>query len=141
MLKDVFPDWTAEDLVFALQEVDGDVDLATDRIATGKTTFCGAGGDVDWLGHASQWGQVKKKSLKEKPKGTGRPEGAVAGTRGRGRGVSERGGAERGSRGRGGNLRGSLCLRLILFRRKRDSWTWQRRTSWPWTRWRRSYLL
>ena len=35
MLRDVFPDWTAEDLVFALQEVDGDVDLATDRIATG----------------------------------------------------------------------------------------------------------
>jgi len=44
VLKDVFPDWTAEDLVFALEEVDGDVDLATDRIATGKHTFCGAGG-------------------------------------------------------------------------------------------------
>jgi hypothetical protein len=75
------------------------------------------------VGHASQWGQVKKKSLKEKPKGTGRPEGAVAGTRGRGRGVSDRG-AERGSRGRGGNIRVSLSLRLILFRRERDSWTW-----------------
>ena len=37
VLRDVFPDWTAEDLVFALQEVDGDFDLATDRIATGIT--------------------------------------------------------------------------------------------------------
>jgi CUE domain len=47
VLKDVFPDWTAEDLVFALQEVDGDVDLATDRIATGKHLFVERG-DVDW---------------------------------------------------------------------------------------------
>ena len=55
-------------------------------------------------GHASQWGQVKKKSLKDKPKATGRPEGAATGTRGRGRGGFERG-AERGSRGRGGCFR------------------------------------
>jgi len=35
-LKEIFPDWTAEDLVYALQEVDGDISLATDRIAGGK---------------------------------------------------------------------------------------------------------
>jgi hypothetical protein len=35
VLKDVFPDWTSEDLVFALQEVDGNVDNASDRIAGG----------------------------------------------------------------------------------------------------------
>ena len=34
-LKDIFPDWTSEDLLFALQEVDGDVPNATDRIAGG----------------------------------------------------------------------------------------------------------
>jgi hypothetical protein len=34
-LKEIFPDWTAEDLVFALQEVDGNIELATDRIAGG----------------------------------------------------------------------------------------------------------
>ena len=34
-LKEIFPDWTAEDLVFTLQEVDGDIELATDRIAGG----------------------------------------------------------------------------------------------------------
>jgi CUE domain len=37
-LRDVFPDWTAEDLVYTLQEVDGDLDLATDRIAGGTFT-------------------------------------------------------------------------------------------------------
>jgi len=49
ILRDVFPDWTAEDLVFVLQEVDGDVDSATDRIATGITSllFC-ENGVVDW---------------------------------------------------------------------------------------------
>ena len=57
----------------------------------------------DDIGHAAQWGQVKKKSLKDKPKVTGRPEGSTTGGRGRGRGGSERG-ADRGSRGRGGNL-------------------------------------
>ena len=34
-LRDIFPDWTTEDLVFVLQEVDGDVTMATDRIAGG----------------------------------------------------------------------------------------------------------
>lgn len=34
-LKDVFPDWTTEDLAYTLQEVDGDLDLATDRITGG----------------------------------------------------------------------------------------------------------
>ena len=53
------------------------------------------------VGHATQWGQVKKKSLKDKTKATGRPEGAPTGTRGRGRGAER--GVERGSRGRGGS--------------------------------------
>jgi hypothetical protein len=53
------------------------------------------------VGHATQWGQVKKKSLKEKTKSTGRAEGAPTGTRGRGRGTER--GAERGTRGRGGS--------------------------------------
>jgi hypothetical protein len=40
-LKDIFPDWTSENLVFALQEVDGDVTTAADRIAGGtlNTSF------------------------------------------------------------------------------------------------------
>jgi CUE domain len=35
LLTDIFSDWTNEDLVFVLQEVDGDLSLATDRIASG----------------------------------------------------------------------------------------------------------
>jgi len=35
VLRDIFPGWTSEDLVFALQEVDGDVAMTTDRIAGG----------------------------------------------------------------------------------------------------------
>jgi hypothetical protein len=38
-LKEIFPDWTAEDLVFALQEVDGNIEIATDRIAGGSLLF------------------------------------------------------------------------------------------------------
>jgi CUE domain len=100
LLRDIFPDWTAEDLVFALQEVDGDSALATVRIAGGRPPPS-LNGLIIFVGHATQWGQVKKKSLKDKPKTTGRPEGAPIGTRGRGRGASDRG-AERGTRGRGG---------------------------------------
>jgi len=35
VLRDIFPDWTTEDLLFALQEADGDVETATGRIASG----------------------------------------------------------------------------------------------------------
>ena len=57
------------------------------------------------VGHATQWGQVKKKPLKDKQKNTGRPEGTPTGTRGRGRSGADRGG-ERDSRGRGGSSSG-----------------------------------
>ena len=58
------------------------------------------------IGHAAQWGQVKKKTLKDKPKVTGgRAEGTASPGRGRGRGGYERGGGgERGTRGRGGMI-------------------------------------
>lgn len=35
-LSELFPDWTDEDLVFALQETNGDVESTVDRIASGK---------------------------------------------------------------------------------------------------------
>lgn len=35
MLKDMFPDWTDVDLVFALQETDGDLSTTIDRITEG----------------------------------------------------------------------------------------------------------
>lgn len=38
MLKDMFPDWTDVDLVFALQETDGDLPLTIDKITEGTFT-------------------------------------------------------------------------------------------------------
>ena len=34
-LKELFPDWTDEDIVFALQETDGDLDSTIERITEG----------------------------------------------------------------------------------------------------------
>lgn len=39
-LRELFADWSDEDLLFALQEVDGDLDLAIDRISEGKYRYC-----------------------------------------------------------------------------------------------------
>ncbi|KAG8526020.1 uncharacterized protein KY384_000782 [Bacidia gigantensis] len=88
-IKEMFPDWTDEDIVFALAETDGDLEGTINRITEGNV---------------SQWGEVKKKTKdrsQSKPKESAAPstEGPVQSTRG-GRG---RGGADvaRGSRGRG----------------------------------------
>ena len=35
MIKEMFPDWTDEDLVFALQETNGDLEGTIDRISEG----------------------------------------------------------------------------------------------------------
>jgi hypothetical protein len=37
-IKEMFPDWTDADIVFALQETDGDLETAVDRITDGKTS-------------------------------------------------------------------------------------------------------
>ncbi|PBP24652.1 hypothetical protein BUE80_DR004513 [Diplocarpon rosae] len=44
-IKEMFPDWTDEDIVFALQETDGDLEVTVDRITDGTIT---------------QWGEVSK---------------------------------------------------------------------------------
>ena len=36
-IKEMFPDWTDEDVVFALQETDGDLMTTVERITDGKT--------------------------------------------------------------------------------------------------------
>ncbi|OQV03798.1 CUE domain-containing protein isoform 2 [Cladophialophora immunda] len=85
LLKEICPGWSDEDLVYALNETDGDVNAAVDRISSGTI---------------SQWGEVKKKHPKPKEIP---PASTDASTRGRGRGNFEgrgRGrGAERGARG------------------------------------------
>lgn len=98
MLKDMFPDWTDTDLVFALQETDGDVPNTVDKITQGNV---------------SQFSEVKKpkdrarSKAKEEPTMAGATEKSMTrGGRGRGGFEGTRGGRGRASdRGRGG-LRG-----------------------------------
>ncbi|KAI9815280.1 MAG: RNAPII degradation factor [Pycnora praestabilis] len=90
-VKEMFPDWTDEDIVFALQETNGDLEEAVERITEGSI---------------SQWGEVKKKtkdrsrSKVKEPMTTGISDGTPIpiGRGGRGRGGFEGG---RGGRGRG----------------------------------------
>ncbi|GAB5591745.1 RNAPII degradation factor [Umbelopsis nana] len=103
-LKELFSEWSDEDLLFALQEVDGDLELAAVRISEG------------W---ANQWGEVKGKKTKKESVQKQKPVAATTenqrhpktergipssrgGFGGRGRG-STRGGrpANFGDRGRG----------------------------------------
>ena len=96
MLKDMFPDWTNDDLVFALQEADGDVPGVVDRITQGNV---------------SQFSEVKsakdraRSKVKEPAAAAGATveKPAVRGGRGRGSFEGTRGARGRGSdRGRGG---------------------------------------
>lgn len=102
MLKDMFPDWTDMDLVFALEESDGDISAAVDKITQGSV---------------SQFAEVKKSKdrarskAKEEPATAGAPTQSTStfGARGaRGRGGLDGG---RGGRGRGGVDRGRGGLR------------------------------
>lgn len=51
-LNELFPEWSHNDLLFVMDECQGDLDLAITRISEG---------------HANQWGQVKSKKPKPKP--------------------------------------------------------------------------
>ncbi|CAO0794759.1 unnamed protein product [Mucor circinelloides] len=51
-LTELFPEWSHNDLLFVMDECQGDLDLAITRISEG---------------HANQWGQVKSKKPKPKP--------------------------------------------------------------------------
>ncbi|CAD6503267.1 BgTH12-02934 [Blumeria graminis f. sp. triticale] len=95
IIKEMFPDWTDEDIVFALRETDGDLELTVERITDGTI---------------SQWGEVskvKKDRSRSKIKETSPPldesSNQVRPTRG------GRGGRSRtNERGRGGRGRGAL---------------------------------
>ncbi|TVY18451.1 CUE domain-containing protein [Lachnellula arida] len=108
-IKEMFPDWTDEDVVFALQETNGDLETTVDHITNGEATLqC----------TISQWGEVsktKKDRSRSKVKdatvtsfgdATNVPRGSRGGRagfdtgRGRGRGT-DRG---RGGRGRGASV-------------------------------------
>ncbi|EXJ56880.1 hypothetical protein A1O7_07224 [Cladophialophora yegresii CBS 114405] len=95
LLKEICPGWSDQDLVYALNETDGDVENAFDRISSGSI---------------SQWGEVKKKHVKAKEATPASTE-TTARSRGRG-GFEGRGrgrGAERGARGGRGARSGSAA--------------------------------
>ena len=147
VLKELFSDWTQDDLIFALSESDGDLDRTISRISEG---------------HASKWGEVKQpaqqqhhnKSTTEKIKQkvseiADKITGGSAEQTPRQRTTSARGG--RGSRpsGRGGSARGAAAAATAVNRETRekkqtatptttttdagplaDSWAEQTPTSW-----------
>ncbi|KAB8339076.1 hypothetical protein FH972_022012 [Carpinus fangiana] len=96
-LKELFSDWTDDDLVFALQETDGDLETTIERISEG---------------HVSRFADVVKPREKSRaPKETAATtteKGASGSVRGRGRGGAE---SSRGGRGRGGSDRGRTASR------------------------------
>ncbi|KAG0251921.1 RNAPII degradation factor, partial [Mortierella polycephala] len=90
-LKELFADWTEEDLLYAIQDAGGDLELTILRISDG---------------HASQWGEVKGKKKTPKSKTASEKHefrsssSQRGGFAGRGRGDAFRG-------GRGGATRGA----------------------------------
>ncbi|KAK3390760.1 hypothetical protein B0H63DRAFT_389469 [Podospora didyma] len=103
LIKEMFPDWSDVDILFALRETDGDENLAVTRMADGTV---------------QQWGEVSKpKKERAKPKGKndtfttttadlapGAPRttrgGRVGAEGGRGRGRATERGGRGGSRGK-----------------------------------------
>ncbi|KAI3337751.1 hypothetical protein F4824DRAFT_461592 [Ustulina deusta] len=101
MIKELFQDWSDADILYALKETDGDVELTATRIADGTI---------------SQWGEVsktKKPATRPKTKSdapsTGAAESSSNGRPARGgRSDGGRGGRARGNeRARGGRGRGT----------------------------------
>ncbi|KAJ5878803.1 hypothetical protein N7455_002268 [Penicillium solitum] len=92
-LKEMFPDWKDEDLVFALEDSNGELLEAIERISEGNV---------------SQWGEVKKKTTdRTRPKPKEAPSASTETTAASARGTRGRGGLEsrgrvRADRGRGG---------------------------------------
>ncbi|KAH8694938.1 hypothetical protein BGW36DRAFT_360659 [Talaromyces proteolyticus] len=83
-LKELFPDWTDEDLVFALEDANGVLESAIEHISEGN---------------ASQWGEVKKKTAdKSRSKPKDAPKTQVPPSN-QGRGGRARGDRSRGGRG------------------------------------------
>ncbi|KAL2355256.1 hypothetical protein BJ546DRAFT_841067 [Cryomyces antarcticus] len=102
MLKELFPDWTDVDLVFALQETDGDLQGTIERITEGKVSQFS---DVKKAGKDRSRSKAKDASsaITDQPmipaRG-GRGRGGFEGTRGgRGRGADRGRGGFRGGRG------------------------------------------
>ncbi|KAG0340685.1 hypothetical protein BG004_006306 [Podila humilis] len=90
-LKELFADWTEEDLLYAIQESGGDLETTIVRISDG---------------HATQWGEVKGKKKTPKPKSAPEKQEFRSSNNQRG-GFTARGRGDATRGGRGGATRGA----------------------------------
>ncbi|KAI0841163.1 hypothetical protein F5Y06DRAFT_214487 [Hypoxylon sp. FL0890] len=113
-IKELFPHWSDADILYALKETDGDVEVAATRIAEGTI---------------SQWGEVpkqKKTTTRSKPKESSTSTGGTESIGGNrpargGRTDGGRGGRARGTeRGRGGRGRATSHLATNGHQSKED---------------------
>ncbi|KAK6079757.1 rnapii degradation factor def1 [Seiridium cupressi] len=114
-IKNIFPDWSDADILYALQENEGDVEVVATKISDGTI---------------SQWGEVSKPKKISKPKAkdaapsTGLTDSSGAGRPGRG-GRIEGGRGGRGARGseraRGGRGRGASTQPATNGHRTKDN--------------------
>jgi len=101
-LRELFAGWSDDDLIFALKEADGDLELAIDRISSGVV---------------NQWGEVKTKKAKKESQQKAKTDAAVAANQqqhqqspsvysSQQRSDRSQKGSDRGSRGRDASTRG-----------------------------------
>jgi hypothetical protein len=62
-IKEMFPDWTDEDAVFALQETDGDLETTVERITDGEALFMNASTSSVYLLYRSKFGTFSHTNL------------------------------------------------------------------------------
>lgn len=141
-LKQLFNDWSEADLLATIEEVQGDLDLAISRIAEGMTsndllmlslsTFHCLQREGKWeirscqawrltprltIGHAAQWGEVKKRERKEKSKQAAQPAAdAVSSFDHSSRPAKPFGSRDGGRPGRGGKY--TMCMVSIKKQRR-----------------------
>jgi CUE domain-containing protein len=103
-LKEMFPEWADVDLLFALEETDGDVFRTVEHISAGiKNTPISLSLRLIFPGNASQFSDVKKKTKdrsRSKAKDSAPTEAATRAPRARTGGVDAARGRGRGDRGR-----------------------------------------
>ncbi|KAH8593388.1 hypothetical protein B0O99DRAFT_515557 [Bisporella sp. PMI_857] len=97
-IKEMFPDWTDEDVVFALQETNGDLETTVERITEGSITQWGEVSKVKKskakepaatiLGDSTNTGKGSRGGRANTDSGRGRGRGIDRGRSGRGRGAS-----------------------------------------------------
>jgi hypothetical protein len=82
-IKEMFPDWTDEDAVFALQETDGDLETTVERITDGEALFTDVSASSVCLLYSSKFGACNHTNLVHRvnhPMGRGvkRQEGSIS---------------------------------------------------------------